>query len=142
MSCSQEILISRRQDVRNLLHLDKRIKIIRLRIQTLSEKDNNEYQKKLTHYHNACGCNTGAFLSVLTISIYILTLIIQMRRTGIFSFGWSSVAFLIFLFVVSAAVGKGIGIINAKIKYRKIISDIEEKTKILKEKYHVTLQMY
>lgn len=127
MSCSYELFVLCKQDLSKLLQLDRRIKIIKLQLPTLSKKENNEYQKNLNRYHNECGCNIGAFLSVLTISAYILILIIQTIKTGVFTLGWSSIVFLFFLFILSAGIGKFIGIMNAKTKFRNIVRDIERK---------------
>jgi hypothetical protein len=125
--CNQEILVSCKQDVHRLLHLDRSIKIIRLQIPSLSDKENNEYQQKLTRYRNECGCNTGAIMSVLTISIYFLAMIVKTVNTSAFPVGWSSVVSLVLLFVLSAGFGKLVGIMSANIKYRNVVKDIERK---------------
>lgn len=125
MTGDQEILVSCEQDVSDLIRLGRNVKIIKLQIPNLSDKENGDYQKKLTRYHNECGCNTAAALSVLTISIYLMNLAILKMSTGALSFGWSSAAFVVLLFVVSAGVGKIIGILNAKIKYRDLVKNIK-----------------
>ena len=127
MTGDQEILVSREQDVNELIKLDRKIRIINLQLPTLSNQENKDYQDKLTRYHNDCGCAVGTIITVLSIFIYLVSLVIQKINTGVLSFGLNSVAFLIGLFVVSAGVGKAIGLLNAKFRYRIIINELQRK---------------
>lgn len=93
-----------------------------LNIEQLDHKEKMVYESRLNALHNACGCELGALFCFISICAYLVFCIIEVKTSnGILLRNG------IIVFFVSALIGKLVGIIMAKIKFKKTIRLLIEK---------------
>jgi hypothetical protein len=118
-------------EVKNVTELKKLLK--RKRDQTIkiiflnNDSLNTYYSQKVNKYKNACGCDTGAIFTGLSI---VLLLVLKVVGITLRDSTITKQLIYAFIFIVSLSlVGKFVGIVISKIKLKIILSKIDKISK-------------
>ncbi|MGS2762947.1 hypothetical protein [Sinomicrobium sp. M5D2P9] len=95
---------------------------IKLQIDRLTESETTSYEKKINHWHNACGCELGAVFCVLSLTGYCLFTLVTSKI-----FNWSLIGNGLLVVLVSSLTGKISGIVLARFRFKKMVQTLIEK---------------
>lgn len=117
----KQVIISDLDGLLNLLSKDKRISNgdVKLKISQLDAKENEEYERVLNKWLNACGCETGAIFCVVSICGYMVLWFLKSE-----SFGWVNIKNGLIIIFSSALIGKLTGIFLARIRLRMTVRNV------------------
>ncbi|MBC9794939.1 hypothetical protein [Sinomicrobium weinanense] len=95
---------------------------IKLRIDRLTEREAARYERKLNHWHEACGCELGAVFCILSLAGYCLFALVTLKI-----FNWSLIGNGLLVVFVSSLTGKISGITLAKYRFKKMVQALIKK---------------
>ena len=83
----------------------------------------NELNDRLMKYRNECGCAAGAKSMLLSLAACIF---ITVRQYGLISIGFlTHIPLILLIPFLCAGLGKGAGILYARIRYKQLSKQIE-----------------
>ncbi len=83
---------------------------------------NEELNKRLTQYKNECGCSLGARFML---AAFAASAIFVIRQYGILSMGFlTHVPLVVVTPILAAGVGKAIGILYARYRYKQLLKQL------------------
>ena len=101
---------------------------IQLEIRIVSETERHSWQTQLNKYKNDCGCSTGAiFFSVTLVVLIVLAVFTAFNSPMTSMIKLSLIGTPVVFF--SALVGKMLGLIIARLKFRRACSKLLERLK-------------
>ncbi len=93
-----------------------------LDMEQLNDEENMVYESKLNELHNACGCELGALCCFISICVYLVFSLMDLKTSnGILLRNGAIV------FITSALMGKIVGMVIAKMKFKKTIRTLMAK---------------
>lgn len=122
---NKELVIAGGSELDVLLYSGKRFRSLKVRITHFSEQENNYWEQRVRKVYFACGCETGAFfvfVAILVVFSYLLLFYAEVASAPLWYLG--RIGMLLF---ASGAVGKVVGIANAKYKLHEAVDALRKR---------------
>ncbi len=95
---------------------------IKLEVNQLKPEETLKFERKINNWHNACGCETGALFSMISIACFAIYAFIN-----VMPFNWILVRTSLIIFLMAALFGKITGILIAKFRLKRTVKQLMKK---------------
>lgn len=121
----KEIIIRSTNDFMNIKQKDplvsrpRRIKLL-LQLPYLSAEQRNYFEKKLSKYYSACGCESGAAFGLISLTSFIIIVSV----VPAIQWNWFLILYGMGIFALAIFTGKVTGLTIANMRKKKLIQKI------------------